>query len=154
MPVGRRGIALAAVLAAVVTLGLLGALALADAVLETRVSAMAADRVVARAALYEALDAMDVPPSLADLCASAVLSPQARTAPAGAGGRYRIAWTHLGEGAVRVLVTGEGRQGARIRAVALVRPDSTALTSGFFRCPSATRLIPAGPGWLQVHPEG
>lgn len=154
MPAGRRGIALAAVLAAVVTLGLLGALALADAVLETRVSALAVDRVVARAALHHGLDAMDLPPALADLCAAAVLSPQERSGAAGAGGRYRLVWTHLGAGAVRVLVSGEGRQGARIRVVALMRPDSTALVSGFFRCPSATRLIPAGPGWLQVHPEG
>lgn len=150
----RRGIALPAVLAAVVTLGLLGGLALADAVLESRVSALATDRVVARAALGSALDGLASPPDLAALCAAPVLRPQRAEGAADVDGRYRIVWTHLGDGAVRALVTGEGRMGARQRAIALLRPDSTVRVSGFLRCDSATRLMPAGAGWLQVHPEG
>lgn len=154
MPGTRRGIALAAVLAAVVTLGLLGALALADAVLESRAAALATDRIVARAALDRALDAVATPPDLAALCAAPVLSPQVATGMDAAGGRYRIRWSNLGEGSVRAEVEGEGRLGASRRALALMRPDSSVRVSGFLRCDSATRLIPAGPGWLQVHPQG
>jgi len=142
------------VLAAILALGLLGSLALFDAVLEWRVAGLADDRVLARAAAIEGTDAVSAPPDLAGLCVAPPLAWQERAGTAAAGGRYRVRWQHLGQGLVRAEVEGTGRIGARSRLVALVRPDSSERVSGLFRCPAARRLIPAVPRWLETHPEG
>lgn len=150
----RRGIILPSVLAALVALALLSALALFDAVQEWRVAGLADDQVLARAALAEGLDAVGRPADLAFLCLSPPLARQTGVGTAVGGGRYRITWSHLGGGLVRAEAEGRGRTGARARAIALLRPDSTAWVSGVFGCPTATRLAPAGTGWVSVHPEG
>jgi hypothetical protein len=150
----RRGIILPAVLAALVALALLSALALLDAVQEWRVAGLADDQVLARAAMEEGLDALGHPGDLAFLCLSPPLARQTGAGTAAGGGRYLLHWTHLGRGLVRAEVEGRGRVGARARAIALLRPDSTAWVSGVFGCPTATRLAPAGTGWVTVHPTG
>lgn len=157
MPAGRRsrrGIILPTVLAALVALALLSALALFDAVQEWRVAGLADDQLIARAALHEGLDALARPTDLPLLCVSPPLSRQVATAPSVGGGAYRIAWSHLGGGLVRAEAEGRGRVGARTRAIALLRPDSSERAMGLYRCPAATRLAPAGTVWLTAHPEG
>lgn len=142
------------VLAAIVVLGLLSSLALFDAVLEWRVAGLADDQVVARAAAVEGTDAVADPPDLGGLCVRPPLAWEERAGTTAAGGRYRVRWQHLGDGLVRAEVEGTGRIGARSRVIALVRPDSSERVSGLYRCPSAVRLIPAVPQWLETHPEG
>lgn len=150
----RRGIVLPAVLATIVALGLLASLALFDAVLEWRVAGLAEDQVLARAALLEAIDGAASPPDLAALCLRPPLAPQSGSGTAAAGGSWRVRWHHLGGGLVRAELEGRGRMGSRARAIALVVPDSGDRSSGGYGCPAATRLLPAGPGWLEGHPEG
>lgn len=150
----RRGVVLPAVLAALVSLALLSSLALFDALQEWRVAGLADDQVLARAALQEGLDQLTQPADLAVLCVSAPLLRQGRAASAAGGGRFTLSWSHVGGGLVRAEVRGEGRHGARARAIALLRPDSSEWVSGLYRCPTATRLAPAGTGWATVHPEG
>lgn len=150
----RHGVVLPAVLAALVSLALLSSLALFDAVQEWRVAGLADDQVLARAALQEGVDRLAQPADLAALCVSAPLLRQGRSASAVGGGRFTLTWSHLGGGLVRAEVRGEGRHGARARAIALLRPDSSEWVSGLFRCPTATRLAPVGTGWVTVHPEG
>lgn len=145
---------LPAVLAALVSLALLSALALFDAVQEWRVAGLADDQVLARAALQEGVDQLGQPTDLAALCVSPALLRQGRTAVAAGGGRITLGWSHLGGGLVRAEVRGEGRHGGRARAIALMRPDSSEWVSGLFRCPTATRLAPVGDGWVTTHPEG
>jgi hypothetical protein len=142
------------VLAALVALGLLGSLALFDAVLEWRVAGLADDQQLARAAAIEGTGLVSDPPDVAGLCVGPPLATQERVGPAAGGGRYRVRWQHLGDGLVRSEVEGVGRVGARSRLIALVRPDSSERVSGLFRCPVARRLIPAVPRWLEAHPEG
>lgn len=142
------------VLAAIVSLGLLASLALFDAVQEWRVAGLADDQVLARVAVMEGLDAVARPADLAGLCLRSPLAVRTAAGPASSGGRYRVRWQHLGDGLVRAEVEGLGRSGGRSRLIALVVPDSSARVSGLFRCPVATRLVPAGPGWLETHPEG
>ena len=55
---------------------------------------------------------------------------------------------------IRVRVAAEGRIGARASAVALLRADSAEWVGGLHRCPGATRLEPAGPGWVFAAPGG
>ncbi len=150
----RRGIILPAVLAALVALGLLSALALFDAVLDWRVAGSADDELVARAAMHEGLDALARPTDLALLCVSPSLAAQFSTGASAAGGRYRLTWSHLGDGLVRAEAEGRGRQGAVARATALLRPDSSERELGLVRCPQAARLVPAGAGWLTASPGG
>ena len=140
--------------AALVALALLCSLALFDAVQEWRVAGLGDDRVRARAALHEAIDLVGDPVDLALLCVSAPLARETAAGRSAAGGSYRISWSHLGSGLMRAEVEGRGRTGARMRAIALLRPDSVTRTMGLLTCPTATRLIPAGPGWLMAHPEG
>lgn len=150
----RRGIVLPVVLAAILALGLLSSLALFDAVLEWRVAGLAEDQVLARAAVLEGIDAVAVPPDLAVLCGRPPLAVQSSAGTAASGGRFRVVWQHLGGGLVRAEVEGMGRIGARSRLIALVVPDTSERVSGLLRCPMARRLIPAGPRWLESHPEG
>ena len=150
----KRGMVLPIVLAAIIALGLLGSLALFDAVLEWRVAGLADDQVLARSALIEGTDAVADPPDLAGLCVRPPLAWEERVGQTDRGGRYRVRWQHLGDGLVRAEVEGSGRIGARARVIALVRPDSSERVSGLFRCPVARRLIPAAPRWLETHPEG
>jgi uncharacterized membrane protein len=142
------------VLAAIVSLGLLASLALFDAVQEWRVAGLAEDQVLARAGAMEGLDAVARPADLAGLCLRPPLSVEVAAGASSSGGRYRVRWQHLGAGLVRAEVEGLGRLGGRSRLIALVVPDTSERVSGLFRCPVATRLIPAGPGWLETHPEG
>ncbi|MCE9600725.1 MAG: hypothetical protein K8S21_00740 [Gemmatimonadetes bacterium] len=142
------------VLAAILALGLLASLALFDAVLEWRVAGLADDQVLARAAAVEGTDAVADPPDLGGLCVRPPLAWEERVGTTAGGGRFRVRWQHLGDGLVRAEVEGTGRIGARSRVIALVRPDSSERASGLFRCPSAVRLVPAAPQWLETHPEG
>ena len=150
----RRGVVLPIVLAAILALGFLASLALFDAVLEWRVAGLAEDQVVARAAAVEGTDAVADPPDLPGLCVRPPLAWEERAGTTVGGGRFLVRWQHLGDGLVRAEVEGTGRIGARARVIALVRPDSSERVSGLFRCPSAIRLVPAGPRWLEMHPEG
>jgi len=154
MRVARRGIVLPVVLLVLVALELLSALALFDALQEWRVAGLAEDRVLAHAALEEGIDALRAPPDLPDLCLRPPLAAESRSGTASGGGAFRVTWSHLGDGIVHVRVTGSGRQGAEVRAIALVRPDSTERVSGVFACPAATRLEPLGPAWLVADPAG
>jgi len=142
------------VLAAIVSLGLIASLALFDAVQEWRVAGLADDQVLARAAALEGLDAVARPPDVAGLCLRSPLSVEMGAGAASSGGRYRVRWQHLGDGLVRAEVEGQGRHGGRSRLIALVVPDTSERVSGLFRCPAASRLVPAGPGWSETHPEG
>ncbi len=150
----RRGIILPVVLAAIVALGLLASLALFDAVQEWRVAGFADDQLLARAALLEAIDATASPPDLPGLCVRPALAPQLASGVAVAGGGWRVRWHHMGGGLVRAELEGRGRLGSRSRAIALVVPDSGDRSSGGYGCPAATRLVPAGTGWLEGHPDG
>ena len=150
----RRGMVLPIVLSAIVALGLLASLGLFDAVQEWRVAGLADDRVLARAAVLEGLDAVPRPPDLAGLCVRSPLAWMERSGASAAGGRYRVRWQHLGRGLVRAEVEGTGRVGGRSRAIALVEPDSSEWTGGLYRCDSAARLVPAAAAWLETHPEG
>ena len=142
------------VLAAILALGLLSSLALFDAVLEWRVAGLAEDQVLARAAVLEGVDAVGEPPDLPVLCGLPPLAVQETSGTAVSGGRFQIVWQHLGDGLVRSEVEGMGRMGTRSRVIALVAPDTLERVSGLLRCPMARRLIPAGPRWLESHPEG
>lgn len=150
----RRGVILPAVLASLVLLGLLSSLALFDAVQEWRVAGLGDDQLLARAALLEGVDRVASPGDLPLLCVSSPMAWQLTFGSASGGGRFRVHWTHLGGGLVRAEVVGLGRSGARSGAIALVRPDSTDHLAGMVVCPRATRLEPAGPGWLVAPPEG
>lgn len=150
----RPGIILPAVLAALVALALLSALAMFDAVQEWRVAGLADDQVVARAALQEGLDALAAPTDLPLLCVSPALARQVGAGSSAGGGSYRLSWSHLGGGLVRAEAEGRGRVRARARAIALLRPDSSERSMGLYGCPAATRLRPAGVGWLTSHPAG
>lgn len=150
----RRGMVLPIVLAAIVAVSLLASLGLFDAVQEWRVAGLAEDRVLARVAVTEGLDAVPSPPDLAGLCVRPPLAWMERSAESASGGRYRVRWQHLGGGLVRAEVEGVGRVGGRSRAIALMVPDSSERVAGLFRCASAARLVPAAPAWLETHPEG
>ncbi|MBP7549630.1 MAG: hypothetical protein KA761_05040 [Gemmatimonadaceae bacterium] len=150
----RRGIILPAVLASLVLLALLSSLALFDAVQEWRVAGLGDDQLVARAALFEGVDRVASPGDLPLLCVSAPSARQLATGAASGGGRFQVRWSHLGGGLVRAEVEGFGRSGARSGAIALVRPDSTDHLAGMVVCSRATRLDPAGPGWLVTRPGG
>lgn len=150
----RRGIILPAVLASLVLLALLSSLALFDAVQEWRVAGLGDDQLLARAALLEGVDRVASPGDLALLCVSAPMGRQSVSGAASGGGRLRVRWSHLGGGLVRAEVEGLGRSGARAGAIALVRPDSIDRLAGAVVCPRATRLEPAGVGWLVAHPMG
>jgi hypothetical protein len=150
----RRGIVLPVVLGVMVALALLSSMALFDALLEWRVSGLAADRVRARAAALEGLGAVATPPDLQSLCLQPPLARQEATRPAAPGGTYRVVWRHLGGGLVRAEVDGVGTAGARSRLIALVVPDSAERGPGLFRCPSGRRLVPAAAVWLEGDPAG
>ena len=150
----RRGFILPVVLGAIMALGLLSSLALFDAVQEWRVAGLADDQVLARAAVLQGVDAVAHPPDLPGLCVRPPLASVAATGPGAGGGAWLVRWRHLGDGLVRAEVEGRGRAGSRARVMALVVPDSGGRSSGLYGCAAATRLVPAGPGWLEGHPEG
>ncbi len=133
---------------------MLSALALFGAATEVRVAALAVDRIIARSAGLEGLGHLHSPPDLAELCVAPPLVAMERVITSLSGGSARLRWRHLGAGMVRVDVEGMGRIGARHRLVALVRVDSSGPSASFTGCPTSTRLVPAGPGWLEGHPEG
>lgn len=150
----RRGIVLPAVLAVMVALALLVALAVFDAVQEWRVSTFAVDRVVSRAAALAALGAARQPPDIAALCVAPPLAGQTSSPGVPGAGTARVVWRHLGGGSIRAEITGAGPHGTRTRLLVLLRPDSSETVSGLFRCPGARQLVPAGPRWVEGHPEG
>lgn len=150
----RRGIALPAVLAVLVALGLLSALALTDAVRDWRVATLAEDAVRARAAALSALAAAAQPVDLGALCLAGPLAEQSMDVASAPGTRAHVRWRSLQPGIVRAEIEGEGSQGARHRMQALLTPDSAERVMGLFRCPSATRLRPAAGRWTDGHPEG
>lgn len=152
MRAGRHGIALPVVLAALVALALLAALALFDGMQESRAAALAADQVRAEAALQEGIDAAAHPPGLALLCVAPPLFAMRAAGRSLGGGRYSNRWVHVGDGLIRATTEGAGFGRARARAAGLFRPDS-AFTGGL-GCPSALRLVPAGPSWLAADPGG
>lgn len=152
--IARPGIALPAVLAVLVALGLLSSLALGDAVRDWRVATLAEDAVRARAAAMTALAATGHPPDLAALCVSGPLLEQSRVVPSAPGTVARIRWRSLQPGIVRADTEGAGMHGARHRLQALLTPDSTERVMGLLRCPAATRLVPAAARWTDGHPEG
>jgi hypothetical protein len=146
--------ALPTVIAVVTALALLAALALFDAVQESRVASLAGDRVHARAALLEGLGAAAHPPSLAALCVQPPLAATTQTGASVGRGRYGVVWRHLGRGLVLAEVEGRGAQGGRARLRLLLRPDSGAVVAGLYGCPAARGLEPAGPEAREWHPEG
>jgi hypothetical protein len=150
----RQGIALPVVLGVVVVLSALSALALFDAVQESRVAALAQDRVVARAAALEGISRLWQPLDLALLCLSPPVSAQRATVALPSGARLTVRWRHLGEGLVVAEVEGRGVRDTRHRLRGYLTPDSVERVGGLLRCPAATRLRTAGPGWLGGHPEG
>jgi len=150
----RRGIALPMALLVLVALSLLSALALTDAVQATRASVLAEDEVQARAAVLEGLAALSDPPDLAWLCLQPPMRPVQRVERRAGGRSIEWRWWMVGEGVVRVELVGIGTRGARHRRLGWMRPDSIDVSGVTPGCPSATRLVPAGAGWLGGHPEG
>lgn len=149
----RRGVALPAVLAVLVPMSALSALALLDAAQEARIAGLAADRVVARARAIEGLSGVWTPADPAGLCLRPPSLPQVASPPAAGAGAFTIRWHHLGRGLIRADVEGAGRQGARVRLSAYLRPDSLPPPPAV-GCPAATRLVPAAIDWVEGHPEG
>lgn len=150
----RPGIVLPAVLAVLVMLGLLGALALSESLLDWRVATMADDGVRARAGALRALAAAANPPDLAALCVSGPMAAQYLALSEIQGSGARVSWRQLGGGVVRVEALGTGLHGARHRIWALFVPDSADRSMGLFRCPSATALVRVPGHWMGRHPEG
>jgi hypothetical protein len=150
----RPGIVLPAVLAVLVALAMLSALMLLDAVQESRVSALAADAVRARAAALRGVAIAHSPPDLAALCVSGPLVAQTRMSPGADGSITMVRWRSVREGLVRAEIEGRGRSGARLRLLAELWPDSSERVMGLFRCPDARRLRPVPGVWLEGHPEG
>jgi hypothetical protein len=146
--------ALPTVIAVVTALALLGALAVFDAVQESRVASLAGDRVEARAALLEGIAAASNPPSVVALCVQPPLAAMTRSGASVGRGRYGVVWRHLGRGLMLAEVEGRGVRGARARLRLLLRPDSGAVVSGLYSCPAAQRLLPAEPEATEWHPEG
>jgi hypothetical protein len=152
--VNRRGIALPMVLGVLVALGLLSALSLADATRDWRVATLAQDALLARAAALSALAAAGDPPDLAVLCSSGPMATQVRVLALDGGSSATLGWRALQPGLVRADIEGRGLHGARHRLQAYLAPDSAERVMGLFRCPTATRLVPAAGRWLDGHPEG
>jgi hypothetical protein len=150
----RRGIVLPAVLAVLVALAMLSALMLLDAVQESRVSALAADAVRARAAAQRGAALAHAPPDLAALCVSGPLVEQSRTSAGADGSTATVRWRSVGDGLMRAEIVGRGRNGARHRLLAELWPDSAERVMGLYRCPDARALRPVPGGWLEGHPEG
>ncbi len=150
----RRGIALPAVLAVIVALGLLSSLALSDAVRDWRVATLAEDAVRARAAALEALAAARAPVDLQALCLLGPLGEQESQVVTGPGSSGRVRWRMPQAGIVLVDAEGVGAHGARHRLHALLRPDTAERVSGLYRCPDASRLVRAAARWTDGDPEG
>ncbi len=151
---GRRGIVLPVVLAVILAMAALSALALFDAVQEARVAGLAQDRAVARAAALEGIGFVWAPPDIEALCLMPPVAEVEEIRGAFSGGSVRLVWRHLGAGTMLGMIEGLGARGTRHRFRAYLTPDSTEFSAGVFRCPGATRLGPAGPDWLEGHPEG
>lgn len=150
----RRGIALPIVLLVLVALGILSALALQDAMLASRVAALAEDELQARAAALTGDSALRHPPDLTWLCLQPPASPQRRVLPAPHGARVEILWWMLGSGLVRVQVKGVGAGGSRHRRLGWLRPDSLLPLDPRPGCPESRALEPAATNWRAAHPEG
>lgn len=154
VPRPRRGIVLPAVLAVLMALAMLSALMLLDAVQESRVSALAADAVRARAAAQRGVALAQAPPDIAALCVSGPLVEQMAASPGADGSLVTVRWRSVGEGLIRAEIVGRGRSGARHRLLADLWPDSAERVMGLYRCPDARGLRPVPGGWLEGHPEG
>lgn len=150
----RRGIALPAVLLALVALGLLSSLALADALLASRASRFAEDAVRARAAALSSVADLFEPADLGWLCLQPPASPARRRLHRSDGSEVDLAWWVLGRGVIRGEVRSRGPQGGRYRLLVSLRVDSLAPDSSAIGCPGATRLLPSGSGWWRALPEG
>jgi hypothetical protein len=135
-------------------LGLMSALALSDAVQAWRASGLAEDDVRARAAALAALSGLRTPPDLAWLCLQPPHVSVWAGHPVPGGGRAELRWWSVGRGEVLAQVTGVGPRGGRRRWLAHLVPDSLPVEAWVPGCPDAQGLRPAGPGWLQAHPEG
>ncbi len=146
--------ALPTVIAVLTALSLLGALALTDAVQESRVASMAGDGVHARAALLEGLGVAAHPPDVTALCVQPPLASMTRSGASQGRGRYGVVWRHLGWGLVLAEVEGRGVNGGRARLRLLLRPDTGSVVAGLYACPAARLLRPADPEAREWHPEG
>jgi hypothetical protein len=152
--IGRRGIALPAVLLALVALGVLSSLALIDAMLAHRASRLAEDQVRARAAALSALPQTFTPADLGWLCLQPPAAPARQTLARSDGATVELAWWVLGRGVVRAEVRARGPAGSRHRLLVSLRVDSLPTDSTVIGCPGATRLVPRGGGWWRPLPEG
>lgn len=152
--VKRRGIALPVVLLVLVALGMLSSLALGDALLATRVAALAEDEVRARSAALSADSALRHPPDLVWLCLQPPSAPQHLVLMQPEGSRVEIWWWMVESGLVRVQVTGVGPGGGRHRRLGWLRPDSLIPLDPRPGCPEARALVPAALSWRSAHPEG
>lgn len=142
------------VLLTLLALTILSSLALFDALQAWRAAALAEDAVRARAAAHSALQQVFAPASLPWLCLQPphLHTDREFTLPAGA--RARVSWRTFGPADLRAEVAGFGARGARHRLLVRLTPDSLPGDPWVPGCPSATRLLPAGPDWWVRHPEG
>jgi hypothetical protein len=150
----RRGIALPLVILVLAALGLMAALGLSDALLASRVAALAVDRVRAHAAALEGTVLLLTPPDLPWLCLQPPSASHLVAVSAAVGARAELRWWAVAPGRIRGEVTGVGESGARFRRLAELVPDSLPADSATPGCPDAEALRPAGSGWLMPHPEG
>lgn len=149
-----RGIALPLVILVLAALGLLASLGLADALVASRVAALAEDRVRAQGTALEAIPLLLTPPDLTWLCLQPPSASHGVVVTVSGGTRAALRWWTVAPGRVRGEVTGMGKHGARHRRLAALVPDSIPPDEGEPGCPAALRLRPAGVGWLMAHPEG
>lgn len=142
------------VLMVLVALGLLSSLSLQDALLATRVGALAEDELRARAAALSADSLLRRPPDITWLCLQPPSAAQRRVLLLPDGARVDLAWWMTGPGLVRVQVTGRGPAGGRYRRLGWLRPDSLLPLDSRPGCPDARALLPAATSWRTAHPEG
>lgn len=142
------------VLLVLAALGLLAALALADAMQAMRVARYTEGQVQARAAAVSGLAAFLSPSDLPWLCLQPPALERVEGRSLGAGGRVEIRWWSLGGGRIRGELTGLGTGGSRSRLLGRVRVDSLPADDLALGCPDATRLLPDGADWLLPHPAG
>lgn len=152
--VNRSGIALPAVLLALVALAMLSSLALADGLQASRVAALAEDELRARAAVVGLDSLMRSPPDVVWLCLQPPAQPARLARVRADGTRIDVTWWMVESGLVRVQVSSRGPSGARHRRLAWMRPDSLVPLDPRPGCPEARGLIPAATSWRAAHPEG
>lgn len=142
------------VLLVMIALGLLGSLALADAIATSRAAEMVAESVRARAEAHRAVAAAFAPPDLALLCLQPPSAEMVREVTNADGGSGRVEWRTVARGRVVVTVTGYARDSVRHRLILRLKPDTLPSEPWVPGCPAATRLEwEGGPSWIR-HPEG